>query len=123
MLERRQREIAAGAFQYLDQPVREPLNVAVLQPPRGDDVRTVHIPELVDDAADRLARLVGHVHTRERLDEGLVGADPEHVPVDFQLVDRVLEIVPVAAETGQQDDALGMHVGFVRMRRQVVSRL
>ena len=89
----------------------------------GGDVVAHEAPQPVEEVAGGLAVLVGHVAAGEGLGEGLVFADAEHVHLDAELVERVLEVGAVARQAAQQHEAVGRQVELVGHRGEVVLRL
>ena len=84
------------------------------------DAGRVRRPERRDPAERLLAVLGRHVLARVGLGEGLVGADPEHVDLDAEALERVVEVEAVGGVADHADRAGRLEVGLVGLRHQVV---
>ena len=117
------RKVTAGFLDDLGEIICEILDRACFQFSRRLDVNLVERPQLLDQAQRRLAIFIGHVHSRIRLDKGLVRAHTKNVPVNTQQVNRILVVIAETAVASQKQHAVWMQIDLVRVCCDVVTLL
>ena len=122
-VERHFREIAAGRGQGRHRVIGVRLHFFRFEAAGRGHVVLVRAPEGAEPDQAFLAFGRRHVVAAEHLDRRLVLADAEHVPVDRELVDRVLDEHAVAGEAVDVGDAVRIEVDLVGAGREVVLAL
>ena len=123
MIERGGGQVALCIGYVLHKIIRKVVNVRNLEPARECDIFTIGGPQLIDQVLRCLPVGVRHAHALERFDERLMSPDAEDVPVEFEHVDRVLEVGSKTTIALQQQSTLRVYVYFIRMRGQEVALL
>ena len=91
--------------------------------PRRGHVLEVDPPEIAEPLVVGLFRVLRHVVAEVGLHRRLVGADLEDVDIETELVDALLVVHPVAAETLEDDGAHLVDDDLVGVGREIVGVL
>ena len=122
-IERHLREIAAGALERGHAVVGIALQALGLELAGAGDIVLVGAPERREPGQALLALGGRHVVAAEHLGRGLVFADTEDVPVDRELVDRVLDEEAIVREAVDEGHALWIEIDLVGVRGDVILAL